>query len=218
LEDIEITYSNYTRLARFESVRKWSVDETIDLMRWHISNERRIRKGWNNSLSLINHSICDGEISWSMMLVRNNLFIPSIVVILPFKAVPDHRMMIRMSTTFSSVTRHSRWFNMDGDEIIGQDRIILTHQLVTRIIDGFGWSGNLYDYKVRRYRLIKLLENNKRRLSSDLDCHHATGHSSGKLEHIIDDTSKNIKILDKSDHHSLHHCFGDTNFVDYRFL
>jgi hypothetical protein len=219
-EDIEITYSNYTRLTRFESVRTWSALETVNLMNWHLEHERRTRKGWNNNLSLINHSICDGEVSYSLLAWQFKPFENMILLVIPFKAVRDVRSIKRMYTTFSMIRSDCKAFSQSSKHfLIGEDREYIINLLIDRIIDSFGWNQQTcHKNKIRRYRLAKVLENSKCTLTSDLDCHHLIGHSSGKLEHIIDDRSKNIKILDKVDHHSLHDCFGDTNFIDYRLL
>jgi hypothetical protein len=219
-EDIEITYSNYTRLTRFESVRSWSVDETVNLMNWHLEHERRTRKGWNNNLSLINHSICDGEVSYSLLAWQSKPFEKMILLIIPFKAVRDVRSITRMYTTFNMIRSECKAFSQSSNQfIIGEELDNIIQLLVDIIIRDFGWNEQTcHKNLIRRYRLVKVLENSKCTLTPDLDCHHLIGHSSGKLEHIIDDRSKNIKILDKVDHYSLHNDMGDTNFVDYRLL
>jgi hypothetical protein len=189
-------------------------------MNWHLEHERRTRKGWNNNLSLINHSICDGEVSYSLLAWQFKPFENMILLVIPFKAVRDVRSITRMYTTFSTIRTGCRAFSQSSKHfLIGDELDNIIQLLIDRIIDGFGWNHQTcHKNKIRRYRLVKVLENNKCTLSSDLDCHHLTGHSNHLSEHIIDDRSKNIKILDKLDHCSLHNDMSDTNFVDYRLL
>jgi hypothetical protein len=219
-EDIEISYTNYTKQTRFESVSSWSESETIDLMEYHLGHERRLRRGWSNNLSLVNHSIGDGDTSHSLLAWQVKPFEKMLLLIIPFRVSKDVRNLQRMYTTFSMIRGGCRAFSQSsGSFIVGDELNNIIQLLIDRIINGFGWNQySCGNNLIRRYRLVKVLENNKCTLSSYLDCHHLIGHSSHPSEHIIDDRSKNIVILDKLDHCSLHNDMGDTNFVDYRLL
>jgi hypothetical protein len=189
-------------------------------MRWHLEHERRLRRGWSNNLSLVNHSIGDGDTSYSLLAWQSKPFEKMILLIIPFRISRDVRSIKRMYTTFSMIRSDCRAFSQSsGSFIVGEELDNIIQLLIDRIIGGFGWNQySCGNNLIRRYRLVKVLENSKCTLTPDLDCHHVTGHSNHLSEHIIDDTSKNIKILDKLDHYSLHNDMGDTNFVDYRLL
>jgi hypothetical protein len=211
-EDIEISYTNYTKQTRFESVSTWSESEAIDLMKYHLEHERRLRRGINNNLSLVNHAINYGETSYSLLAFRRSLFQSSIYIISPFKAVPDARMIVRMETTFTQLKTHSRLFDRNGNEIVSENRLNIINLLVSRIMTGFNWSGNLWNYKIRRYRLNWLLSCPKFDIDRNIDIHHKNG-----LQGILDTTDDrfiNLVALRRDAHRTIHFLRGDDNFVD----
>jgi hypothetical protein len=181
-------------------------------MEYHLEHERRLRRGINNNLSLVNHAINDGEISYSLLAFRQSLFQSSIYIILPFKAVPDVRMIVRMETTFSCLAAHSRCFTVHGNEIVSEDRLNIINLLVGRIMTGFNWSGNLWNYKIRRYRLNWLLSCPKFDIDRNIDIHHKNG-----LQGILDTTDDrfiNLIALRRDVHKTIHFLHGDDDFVD----
>jgi hypothetical protein len=196
-------------------------------MRWHIENERHFKKGINNNLSLCNYSISEGEISYSLLNYRYDIFTPALLVILPFKAYTDVRGIIRMAATFRTIRDESRWFKRNGDEIIGDEiigdeKIYIISMLQNRIIDGFSWSSSLYNYKIRRYRLNAILSSPNLIIDRNIDIHHNSGLKSileGTDDSITDDRYSNLMMMDKQDHYYYHHHEnGDTSFIDYRKL
>ena len=190
----------------------WSVDYCHDLLRWHICNEKHYKRGVNNNLSLLNYSISPGAISYSLLNYRFDLFTPSLMLICPFKAYEDVRGIIRMSTKISSIREHSRWFTRDGDEIIDDERKYIISMLSNRIINGFSWSGNLYNYKIRRYRLNAILSSPNLVLDRNIDVHHLDGLQG--ICGITDDRMRNLQIMKRDEHAQKHFDNGDMEFVN----
>jgi len=203
---------NYTKLSRFEQLQWWSMSECLDLMLWHVNNKNK-KIGINQNLSLLNFDIKAGQISWSIMIVRNKLFTPSYIIVMPFLATPDARMMIRMETSFSSIKRDSRWFTINGVEILGNDRLSLITYLITRIIISFSWSGRCNNYKIRRYRLNWILSSYGMTIDPTIDCHHKSGLESNLG--TINDRLINLHLMKKDEHYYLHIKSGDTGFFSY---
>jgi hypothetical protein len=219
LEILTLIVTNITKITKFHHLNIWSQSDCIDLMNWHVKHERHFRRGVNNNLSLYNYDISEGETTYSLLNFRIDLFVPSVMVICPFKSYKDVRGIIRLSASFHSLKADSRLFDRNGNELLGVERDNTINLLVDRIVNGMNWNQQTcHKNMIRRYRLVKLLENSKCTLTSDLDCHHVTGHSNHLSEHIIDDTSKNIKIMSKDSHSQLHYDMDDENFVDYRLL
>ena len=203
---------NYTKLSKFEQLQYFSMSECVDLMFWHLDHKSK-KIGINQNLSLLNFGIEAGQVSWSMMIVRNKLFTPSYITIMPFSATPDARMMIRMETTFSSIRRDFHWFSMNGVEILGDERICLITILIKRIIISFGWSGRCNNYNVRRYRLNLVMSNFGMKIDSSMDCHHIRGLESNLG--TIDDRLINLHLMQRTAHSALHISSGDLGFFSY---
>lgn len=190
----------------------WSQADCIDLMKWHRSCEHYFKRGVNNNISLINYSISVGDKSYSLLNYRFDSFIPALVVIMPFTAYADVRGIIRMSTTFRTIRDDSRWFNKSGDVIIGDERNYIIAMLCNRIVDGFSWSGNSWDYKIRRYRLNAICSLPNLIIDRSIDVHHKSGLKS--ILDVTDDRFSNLQIMSRDKHYQLHNYFGDDNFVD----
>jgi hypothetical protein len=185
-------------------------------MNWHVEHERHFRKGINNNLSLVNHDISEGDVSHSLLSFKKELFISSALVILPFKAYSDVRGIVRMSTSFHSLKTHSRWFNMNGGEVVGEDRNNIINLLVSRILVGFDWHGHCTNYSIRRYRLNWLLSNPKFNLDRNIDIHHESGLQSilDPSHSILDDRCNNLVSLKREVHKTIHFLNGDDKFVE----
>jgi hypothetical protein len=186
-------------------------------MNWHLQHERHFRKGINNNISLCNYNIGVGEISYSLLNFRTALFVPSVLVICPFKAYEDVRGIIRLSTSFHSLRSYSRSFDMNGDEVVGQDRINIINLLVERIVSGFNWSSNCTNYSIRRYRLNWLLSNPKFDIDRNIDIHHNSSLKSilyTSQDIVIDDRFSNLSSLRRNVHRTIHFLNGDDDFVE----
>ena len=203
---------NYTKLSRFEQLPWWSMSECVQLMEWHVDNKNK-KIGINQNLSLLNFGIAANQISWSMLIVRSKLFTPSHIVIMTFSATPDARMMTRMETTFSSIRRDSRWYTcLNGEEILGDERINLTTNLITRIITSFGWSGRCNNYNIRRYRLNWILSSFGNAIDRTIDCHHKSTLKS--ILGVTDDRFMNLSVMPRFAHSALHISSGDYDWID----
>jgi hypothetical protein len=186
-------------------------------MNWHVEHERHFRKGINNNLSLYNYDISEGETTYSLLNFRIDLFVPSVMVICPFKAYSDVRGIIRLSTTFHSLKADSRLFDRNGNELLGVERDNTINLFVDRIINGFDWHGDLYNHKIRRYRLNWILSCPKFDIDSSIDIHHKNGLKSilyASETTITDDRFTNLVSLRRDVHSAIHIMNGDDKFVD----
>lgn len=186
-------------------------------MLWHVKHERHFKKGINNNISLCNYDISEGEMSYSLLNFRLDSFVPSLMLICPFKAYEDVRGIIRLSTSFHSLRTDSRWFNRVGDELVGDERINIINLLVGRVINGFDWSGTCTNYSIRRYRLNWLLSCPKFNIDSTIDIHHNSGLQSildPSQDVIADDRFSNLVALRRNVHRTTHFLNGDNGFVD----
>jgi hypothetical protein len=209
--------TNITSITKFYQLRIWGQSDSIELKNWHIHNEQHFKKGINNNISLINHNIGVGEVSYSLLNFRIDLFVPSVLVILPFKAYKDVRGIIRLSTTFHSIRSHSCWFDRNGNELVGDDRDNIINLLVSRIVNGFDWHGNLWDYKIRRYRLNWLLSNPNYDIDRNIDIHHKSALKSildPSESTLTDDRFTNLVSLRRDAHRTIHFLNGDDKFIE----
>jgi hypothetical protein len=190
LEILTLIVTNITKITKFHHLNIWSQSDCIDLMNWHVKHERHFRRGVNNNLSLYNYDISEGETTYSLLNFRIDLFVPSVMVICPFKAYSDVRGIIRLSTTFHSLKADSRLFDRNGNE---------------------------YNHKIRRYRLNWILSCPKFDIDSSIDIHHKNGLKSilyASETTITDDRFTNLVSLRRDVHSAIHIMNGDDKFVD----
>lgn len=209
---IEITYSNYTRLARFESVSTWGLDETIDLMEWHLENERRTRKGWNNNLSLLGDG-GSGDVSWSIIPMKFGRFKSSIILLIPFSFTKDVRNISRAFCTFKTIRTCCRAFCLASRRYIEGEQLI--ELVCERIQSQFGWSNCTSNNKIYRYRLVMIMQQPDSILNRELHIHHCNGVTnilSGNLD-SLDDRYYNLSVLPKDVHNILHISNNDNGFI-----
>jgi hypothetical protein len=122
-----------------------------------------------------------------------------------------------MTTAFHSLRTSSRWFNRYGVELVGDGRDNNINLLVDRIVNGFNWSGNLHDYKIRRYRLNWILSSPKFNLDRTIDIHHNSGLQGilyPSQDTIADDRFTNLASLRRDVHRTIHFLNGDNKFVE----
>jgi hypothetical protein len=217
LEILTLIVTNITKITKFHHLNIWNQQDCIELMRWHIKHERHYKKGINNNISLVNHNINVGESSYSLLNFKLELFVPATLVICPFKAYSDVRGIIRLSTTFHSLKTHSRLFDRNGNELLGESRDNIINLLVSRIISGFDWSGNCTNYSIRRYRLNWILSCPKFDIDRNIDIHHKNGLQSildPSQSTITDDRFNNLTSLRRDVHRTIHFLNGDNDFID----
>ena len=207
-----LSITNITKITKFHHLDIWSQSDCIELMRWHLKHERHFKRGINNNISLCNYSISVGEISYSLLNYRFDVFQPALMVICPFKAYTDARGIIRMATTFRRLKIESRWYDRHGDEIISDERKYIINMFCEHIQSGFSWTGNPKNYQIRRYRLNALCSQPNLVLNRTIDCHHRNTLKS--ILDVTDDRFSNLSIMPRDEHYQLHIKHGDDGFID----
>jgi hypothetical protein len=214
-EDIEISYTNYTKQTRFESVRARSLEQVTDLLEWHLEHERRSRKGWNNNLSLVGDGGI-GEITWSMIAMKIGRFKSSVILLIPFSFINDSRNISRAVCTFKTIRTCCRAFCLASRAYIEGDELEQLIELVCeRIRVQFGWNNCTNNNKIYRYRLVMIMQQPDLLLNRELHVHHHNGVMnilSGNLD-SLDDRYCNLSVLPKDVHNILHISNDDVGFI-----
>ena len=212
---------NCTRLQRFVELRYWSLEDTQALLDWHLNYERHFRKGWNNNMSLVNYDVssADQELTWSLMLYKLESFEVSYVLIMPFKFETDSRDLPRAYTSFALVRDTTIVYCRETNCILtGAYRAAVVDGLIKRIYLGFGWKRNPRTMKapIRRYRLLTIIDNPDRSLTSKQDVHHKDGIAKirGRERSNVNDTISNLEDLPRAIHRAIHSDGLDSDWVE----
>jgi hypothetical protein len=177
----------------------------------------------NNNLTLVNTnvSIKDKTETWSLMIYRLQYFKVCYALILPFTPQVDERGIVRYATTFKSIKRDCKVYCRVKNEFLDAlDRSPVIDGLIKHLRTSFGWNDDrdYRKYKIFRYRMLAVLSTPGLIISKDIDVHHISGLDdilSGIDEvQTIDDRSRNLRLLTRDNHSSLHFDFGDTEWID----
>lgn len=208
-------------LLWFDTVNIWSLEDCLSLLAYYLVNERAVRRGWNNNMSLVNTDPSSEDVSWSLLLWKLRRFDFAVPVVLPFKFKTDSRGIQRAYTTLPSIKSDAIVWSRQRDTVFtGSDRMIVIEALIDRICSCFGWSASSPSYysPVYRYRLVSALDNLNLVSLAGLDVHHVNGirqvckKQFGRCS--LDDRIKNLMIMEREDHAGFHQSQGDSNWVE----
>lgn len=212
---------NCTRLQRFVELRYWSLEDCQALLHWHLNYERHFRQGWNNNMSLVNYDVvpAEREVTWSLMLHKLKYFDCSFALLIPFKFEQDSRGILRAYTDFFTIKRQALvWSIKDGCYLEGSVRNAMVEEvLLKRIVSGMDWTTpRCYKNHIRRYRLVELLNSPMLNLHAGLDVHHKDGVEKilSQSSFNLNDQVRNLEVINRQAHSTLHHVQGDLGFVD----
>ena len=189
----------------------------MNLLSWHLDNERYFRKGWNNNLSLKNNDVANGDITYSLISYKLKHFESSFLLIMPFKVEMDSRNIPRAVCTFASIKRHCKAFSQQSGMFLeGEERRLFIDGLLNRIMLGFAWQSQNNKLKIYRYRLVAILHDYKIFIDSEMHIHHLDGCAqilNGNND-CLNDTIRNLKLIQSDEHCTIHNLAGDEGFVD----
>lgn len=207
----------------FTDIVHWTEDDCLQLVRYYHENERTSRKGWNNNMSLVNQEGQAGDVVWSLIYWKFEFFKTGIPVIIPFILQPDERGLLRATTTLQKIRDKAIFCSPELQAVAtGERRNVMVEGFCGRILDGFHWRGKKGSKKnkIRRYRLVALLNSPKIDFDSDFDVHHLNGVKEllkgNKTLAATDDRSLNIEVQHKTQHRRNHYYLNDKDFRDYR--
>jgi hypothetical protein len=183
-------------------------------MRWHLSNERISRRGWNNNLSLLDGD--GGDVSWSIIPMKFGRFKSSVILLIPFSFAKDTRNISRAFCTFKHIRTCCRAFCLASRAYLEGDKLEQFIELVCeRIRVQFGWDNCTNNNKIYRYRLVMIMQQPDLLLNRDLHVHHHNGVTnilSGDMD-SLDDRYCNLSVLPKDVHNILHISNDDVGFI-----
>ena len=151
------------------------------------------------------------------MLYKLDYFDVSYALIAPFKFETDSRDLLRTYTTFALIRDNAIVYCRKTNRVLTDtDRAPIIDGLIKRIYLGFDWkqTSKTKKYPIRRYRLVEVLNSPDIFLTRDLNVHHRDGIDKLKIGDVsaINDTLRNLKVMSRADHRTLHHEQGDFGF------
>jgi hypothetical protein len=168
----------------------------------------------------MNTDVLLSDKTYSLVLMKLEHFKSSFALIVPFHFHSDEREILRAYTKFQMIKKETKVFSVEEDKFLdGSGRNAVIEILINRVITGMGWNPNTCSKNlIRRYRLVSVLNCPHLHLHRDIDIHHVQGLSSiisgDIINSALDDRTKNLVLMSRKEHNSLHINFGDNGFIE----